>query len=263
MTTRTIALTALKVASAATDLLAGRRPGPRVLIYHQVGAATGLELNVRLERFLDQLKWMREYGQVVHLEATLDGSDGHDSYVITFDDGYADVFHHAFPLLRRHHTPFTLFLTTEPIETGESLRPADDAAPLTWQQVEEMVATGLVTIGAHTHSHPDLRSCSDDRVADEIGRSNDIIERRLGGRPDHFAYPWGYWSGSAHAAVRESYETAFLGSGPPIGSDPDPHLLSRLPVMASDTAWMFRRRMWGGFRLEDRARRMLKGYRGP
>jgi peptidoglycan/xylan/chitin deacetylase (PgdA/CDA1 family) len=182
--------------------------------------------------------------------------------VLTFDDGYLGVWRHAFPVLRDLSAPFTLYLTTLPIETGAPLHSGADQ-PLTWQVVCTMMESGLVTLGAHTHSHPDLRHASESEVREELEISDALIEARTGQRPEHFAYPWGYWSQSAHTSVRDRYETAALGSGPADMRGLDQGRFHRVPVLGTDTAWAFQRRMFGGFRLEDRLRRGLKNYRGP
>ena len=79
--------------------------------------------------------------------------------VLTFDDGFEDVYDNAFPLLRERGIPFVLYLSTLPIETGEPLNlHYPEARPLMWDQINEMIDSGLVTVGAHTHTHPDLRT---------------------------------------------------------------------------------------------------------
>ncbi len=42
--------------------------------------------------------------------------------VITFDDGYADNLTHALPILERFEAPFTVYVTTDMIERGDTLQ---------------------------------------------------------------------------------------------------------------------------------------------
>ena len=59
------------------------------------------------------------------------------------------------------------------------------------------------------------------------------------------------------------YETAVLGSGPPLDGATDPLKIPRVPVQLSDGVVWFKRKLKGGFRLEDKLRRRYKGYIGP
>ena len=257
---------AAKLAFAAADPFFGDFPGPRILIYHQIGAGLGRQMEVTREAFAYQLDWLVANGSVVGLDEAIAqrGQAGDNRrYVLTFDDGYDDFYRFGFPELVKRDLPFTLYLTTNPVETGEPLLTGGKADPRTWAQIEAMYGTGKMAIAAHTHRHDDLRDLDADAVAADLAVCDDIIEQRLGERPRHFAYPWGYWSATADAAVRRRYATATLGSGPGITEDADLHQLNRVPVQLSDTALFFRRKMRSGLRLEDIVRRRLKGYEGP
>ena len=156
--TKEMARIAAKSVFAAADLFFGSWPGPRILIYHQIGAGSGRQMDLAPDIFRGHVDWLQSQGRIVGLGDALSGADDLDAdrtFVLTFDDGYADFYENAFPYLRDRGIPFTLYLTSGHIETGEPLH-ADDR-PLTWDMVVEMVETGLVTLGAHTHTHPDLR----------------------------------------------------------------------------------------------------------
>ena len=72
-----------------------------------------------------------------------------------------------------------------------SVVPRDSAlAPLTWDEVDALRATGLIEFGAHTHTHPILSRCTPARQEEELRTSRDILRARLG-RADLFAYPNG------------------------------------------------------------------------
>lgn len=256
---------ASKFVFATADLVVPNPEGPRLLIYHQVGAGTGREMEVTVADFQFQLEWLLSECEVVDLESALDRWSEADSdrlVVLTFDDGYADTFSVAFPLMEEKGIPFTVYLATNQLETGPAtLR--DPAAPLSWDQVNTMVSSGLCTVGAHTHSHQDLRSVTLEQVEEELGTSDRIIQERTGIVPRHFAYPWGYWSKTADGPVRARYQSAVLGGSPTSNRPLDRHLIPRFPVQLSDGQHFFPTRLRSGLLVEERVRRAIRGYRGP
>ncbi len=257
----------LKTAAVAIDPVLGSLPGPRILIYHQVGVDYGREMEVSTASFMQQLDWIDRNGEVVDLATAIDrrGESNADKlFVLTFDDGFVDLHRNAYPLLKERGLPFTLYLTTNPIEAGEPLDARYGAAlPLTWDQVNEMAGTGLMTVGAHTHTHPDLRSLSPAEIETELETSNRLIEDRTGIRPRHFTYPWGWWSGEADRLVRDRYTTATLGAGPGIVAETDTFLINRIPVQRSDSSFTIGSKLAHGAPLENRIRRRVVGYDGP
>jgi peptidoglycan/xylan/chitin deacetylase (PgdA/CDA1 family) len=266
---RRLAVNSLRVASkgifASGDRLLGAYPGPRILIYHQIGAGLGRQMEVTKESFDSHIAWLLEHKTVVDLDTAIArrGEVGADRLVVlTFDDGYDDFYRLGFPVLKAHDLPFVLYLTTEPIETGKPLGPPP-ALPLTWDQVGNMASSGLMTTGAHTHRHPDLRFLSAEEAEEELSISDDLIQRRVGQAPRHFAYPYGYWSPSADGAVRAKYASATLGGGAPVTAAADPLALHRLPIQLSDGVFFFRQKLQTGLRMEESVRRLVSRYRGP
>jgi peptidoglycan/xylan/chitin deacetylase (PgdA/CDA1 family) len=247
-----------KAVFITADLILPTPRGPRILIYHQVGAGLGRQTEVTTEDFVWQLNWLAQNRQVVSLEEALERWEEEGSeklVVLTFDDGYSDTYTAAFPKLKERGFPFAIYLTTETLGYEKML---------TWKQVEEMVDTGLATVGAHTHRHRDMRYLSEQEIAEEIDRSNRIIEARIGLQPNHFAYPWGYWSATADPIVRSIYSSAVLGA-PPLAHETllDRHLIHRFPVQLTEGQVFFQSRLKGGLLLEEAVRRRLRGYNGP
>jgi peptidoglycan/xylan/chitin deacetylase (PgdA/CDA1 family) len=253
-----------KAIFAAADVFLPSPRGPRILIYHQVGAGLGRQMEVTTEDFVWQLDWLAQNRHVVGLDEALERweEEGSENLVVlTFDDGYRDVHTTAFPLLKERGMPFTLYLATRAIETGNG---HPGAEPLKWGQIEEMIASGLVTIGSHTHNHADLRALSTDEIVREIETSNELIESHFGLIPIHFAYPWGYWSVEADSIIRHHFRSAALGShsvGRIRGSDP--FQMHRVPIQLNDGTMWFSSRIRGGLLAEEALRRILRGYRGP
>jgi glycosyltransferase involved in cell wall biosynthesis len=221
----------------------------------------GREMEVSTDTFGRQLDWMQARGEIVSLEEAIErrGEPGADRlFVLTFDDGFDDVYDNAFPLLKQRRLPFTLYLTTGPIETGEPLDSRfPGARPLTWGHINEMVSSGLVTVGAHTHTHADLTTASPEVIADELDTSNGLIEERTGVGARHFTYPWGWWSPTADPLVRERYASATTGGGGAFTTTADVYRIPRIPIQKSDGMVFFRRKLLTGLRMEDIVRSRL------
>ncbi len=80
----------------------------------------------------------------------------------------------------------------EAIFAGTGIRAADyQGLMLSWQQVAELAADPLVTIGAHTVHHCRLKELPPESVRREILVSRQVIEQHIGGPVRHFAYPFG------------------------------------------------------------------------
>src|SRR5579859_480467 len=114
--------------------------------------------------------------------------------VLTFDDGFADFYTEALPILKRYAFPATLYVATAFINgtsrwlqrEGEMARPM-----LTWEQLSEISASGI-ECGGHSHSHPQLDTLSQAEAYREIAQSKSLLEHHLGQNVSSFAYPFGY-----------------------------------------------------------------------
>ncbi len=86
----------------------------------------------------------------------------------------------------------TLDACLEAIFAGTGIHAADYAGlMLDWRQVKELAVDPLVTIGAHTVHHFNLRELPGDMVRQEILASRQVISQHIGGPVRHFAYPFG------------------------------------------------------------------------
>lgn len=119
--------------------------------------------------------------------------------IITFDDGWAGGYTVAFRTLVKLNFVGTFFIYTNAIDHGQFM---------TWAQLQEMSAAGM-EIGAHTLSHPHLRSLTPDAAYKEIADSRAILEKRLNRKVTTFAYPFGeYDSATVDLVKRAGFESA-------------------------------------------------------
>lgn len=85
---------------------------------------------------------------------------------------------------------------------------------LSWEQLEEMVSSGLCTIGSHSMTHPGLTRIPKEQVLWELTESRRVIESHLPVRVKHFSYPHSMESKDIQAQIKEAgYFSATLGYG--------------------------------------------------
>lgn len=79
---------------------------------------------------------------------------------------------------------------------------------MSWRELAELATDPLVTIGAHTVTHPTLAKLTKDNVRSEMDLSRSVIEAALAVRPQHLSYPFG---DRTSAGAREFEIAAELG----------------------------------------------------
>ena len=156
--------------------------------------------------------------------------------ILTFDDGFADFFTAAFPVLEKYHFTATLYVTTAFINgtslwlshEGEGTRPM-----LTWDQLTEINAAGI-ECGGHSHCHPQLDTISPGAAQKEIVQCKRILEDRLKREVFSFAYPYGYHTATIKQLVREAGFTSACAVKYEMSSETtDAFALARLMVKPS------------------------------
>ncbi|HEX6708674.1 MAG TPA: polysaccharide deacetylase family protein [Albitalea sp.] len=184
-----------------------------ILCYHRFGTGGG-KMVVSPSAFAAQLDWLaRNDYHVVRLAELVAYLEGRQplprrSVVITIDDGYESVHRYALPLLRKHGFPATLFVYTDFVGAGDAL---------SWPQLQDLAASGLVDVQAHSKSHRNLieRPATEtdgqyrQGIETEARAPREILERRLPVQVRHYAFPYG----DANEAVlevlaRQRYELA-------------------------------------------------------
>lgn len=68
---------------------------------------------------------------------------------------------------------------------------AAERTMMTWDEVNELAAGDLISIGAHTITHPILSRISDEQARQEIVEGKRLLEQKIGRTADFFAYPNG------------------------------------------------------------------------
>jgi peptidoglycan/xylan/chitin deacetylase (PgdA/CDA1 family) len=209
---------------------------PTVLMYHSIHDATWPFFTVKPATFERQLTHLVESGcrfvSMDEVTAHVRGSKSlpANAVCLTFDDGYRDNLECALPLLERFSAPATIFVASGYVESGVT----EQGLPIcSTAEIAELAAHPLVTIGAHTHSHPRLSRLSAAAVQHEISYGRARLEEWAGKPVLHFAYPKGDFNAETVEIVRAAgFASAVTVRPQHINAGRDAMRIGRVPVDA-------------------------------
>lgn len=177
---------------------------PPILMYHRIQPGRvpdrlGRELTISPEQFAAQLAYLRSRGldgiSMQQLRERLEsGEPLASTVVLTFDDGYADQYDYALPLLHRYKDAATFYIVTENVDTPRHL---------TWDELGVMQAMGQ-DIAAHGLQHSDLSIMSPLDQARQIENSVQVLRTRLHAPVDSYGYPSGRFNRTTLQLVRRA-----------------------------------------------------------
>lgn len=256
----------LRAAETLVGLMRGY--GVRILYGHRVLDNGTAEEGLTREQFAEFVEYLQRHYRVVSLdEACQQLRSGRTIreplVVLTFDDGYADNYRNAWPVLRELGAPATVFVTTGLIGTRQRLwthevrdwlrqqpdgwdetaeevvtrlkrmptaereaameelrqklgviptEATEEERMLSVEELRELAADPLITIGAHTVHHTSLSCVQRQEAWTEIAQSADQLAHLIGQRPKLFAYPDGTSEAFGARHVQMLRELGFVGA---------------------------------------------------
>jgi len=215
----------------------------RVLCYHDVQEDVRTVADpyaLDTAQLVSQFAWLRENGfHVIGLDDVLAAREGRHALpdkalLLSFDDGYRSVYTRVFPLLKAFNYPAVVALSGRWLDVPETGtveyegRQVARSRFLSWEQVAEMSATGLVEIASHSYDlhrgipanpqndmipalvayridngvYEDERAHAA-RVRADFARNADLIKSRTGRAPRIMVWPYGRDSAQAIEIARD------------------------------------------------------------
>ena len=246
-----------------------------ILAYHNICEVREKEnyppFYVRQSLFEEQMNFLYNKGySVISLYEFLLFCEGKKQIpqkpvVLTFDDGYKNVYRHAYPILNHYRYPATIFLAaghigrTEPfpwLKLGHKLdeQQVTEWLPLSWREIYKM-NSNLITFGSHSYYHTPFRALSIDQIEMEFRRSKEYIEGKTGNQVDLFSFPF---SASnlrhkhrtkllSHMLKQYGYKAACTTRIGINKKNADPFAFNRLQINHRDSLSTFRAKVNGAY----------------
>jgi peptidoglycan/xylan/chitin deacetylase (PgdA/CDA1 family) len=216
-----------------------------ILMYHSISCTVNSrfrQFTVSPASFAEQMAYLHQHAytpmtitQYVRARSQAEVELPERPIVLTFDDGFADFFTDAFPVLKRYGFVATLYIATAFVNgTSHWLQHMGEGTRrmLTWKQLGE-ISMSNVECGAHSHSHRQLDILPLSIAQDEIVQSKRRLEDHLGREVSSFAYPFGSHTASLRRLIRDAGYTSACAVKYALSSEnTDPFALARLMVRA-------------------------------
>jgi biofilm PGA synthesis lipoprotein PgaB len=205
-----------------------------VLAYHEIAAPSDAlvpQYAVTPTTFVRHIDWLRNTGfTFVSVDEVLAARAGRATLparavLLTFDDGYASFYEHAWPMLKMLRIPAVVSVVTSWHEGSGPVslegRPVQRDRFMTWDQLRDIQASGLIELASHTHDlhhgvpgNPqgslmaaattrrydgvEQRYETDGeyaaRIAADFRRSKNLLRRRTGRDPRVWTWPYGRYN---------------------------------------------------------------------
>jgi peptidoglycan/xylan/chitin deacetylase (PgdA/CDA1 family) len=253
---------------------------PVVLCYHRVLPRSGdtqlPRYAVTPQQFREQMSLLAAEGfQTLTLDEFRAAASGAAQFpprpaLVTFDDGFADIYLNAWPIARELGIKLNLFLCTglitgaevEGLNQSESAQAANTEfadlwQPLAWAAIREMQQSG-VGLGFHSHTHRHHGRLSLSEIAADARNGLAVLQNKVGIKPTAFAFPYGHhgsYSSQAISTLKQHGLEIFFTTEMDRTSFPSPGPISRLVIHPEDDIQSFRRKLYGGYDWVGKLRR--------
>lgn len=215
--------------------------GIPVLMYHSIDYKKNNPLIMPKEQFREQMKYLKDNGYTtLTLNELFSFFENNTpvpdkSVVLTFDDGYADNYTNAFPIIKEFGFKATVFMITDTVDKS--------GAYLNSTQLKEMDAYGF-DVESHTLDHEELSKLSYAQQLNELKKSKLFLEKLLNKQVSYIAYPVGKYNKETVKAAQEAgYKMAFTTNGTWADKTDGIYTLDRVYISAEAPKVEFIRRL--------------------
>ena len=173
-----------------------------ILMYHAVSDNTWGDstLFVSINNFEKQMKYLNDNGFTTLFLSEIDSAKNYDKpIIITFDDGYKNIYDYAYPILKNYNLKSSFYLISDWMDGDTYISP---------EIAVELDKSNLFEIGVHTKTHVKLATLDYDNQYNEIIGSKNTLEKLLNKKINTIAYPYGSYNKDTINITKSSFDYA-------------------------------------------------------
>jgi peptidoglycan/xylan/chitin deacetylase (PgdA/CDA1 family) len=200
--------------------------------------------------------------------------------VVTFDDGFESVHRYALPVLVEFQVPATLFVSTAYLDSSDPFpfdewgvrhfqeAPQETYRPMSLKQCGQIADSGVLQLGAHTHTHRDFRNRPEEFLSD-LEQCVEFLRHEFALTRIPFAFPFGSpGRGFAGTALARAARRAGVACGlttDPMLVDPrsDPFTWGRFNAFAWDNSASLAAKLDGWYSWAPLCKRRIASWCRP
>ena len=173
-----------------------------ILMYHAVsdnpwGDTT---LFVSIKNFELQMKYLYDNGYNTLFLNEIDSAKNYDKpIIVTFDDGYKNIYDYAYPILKKYNIKSSFYLISDWMDGDTYITP---------EMAVELDKSNLFEIGVHTRTHVKLGTLDYDTQYNEIIESKNTLEKLLNKKITTIAYPYGSYNKDTINITKSAFDYA-------------------------------------------------------
>lgn len=172
------------------------KPESIVICYHGI-SQENWNFNISISDFENQINYLKKNFI----------SKGRQNFLITFDDGYEDLYKYRNEITHLGIKPIVFVLSNPEHVNREELD--NDKKLLSTNQIKELINLGW-EIGLHSATHPDLTTLDNAGLKKEIFDAKGVLERKISRKVNCFAYSKGRYNNEVLKMVEKAgFKMAF------------------------------------------------------
>lgn len=181
-----------------------------ILMYHSI-SDDNKNNSVSIKNFDNQMKLLKKLSYKSFNLKDLDRINDNKSFILTFDDGYENIFLNAMPIIKKYNFKATCFVVSNLIgqlnywDRNESHY--SKLKLMNKEQITEWIKNGF-EVGSHTHEHKNLVDLKNQDLVYQISYPIEFIKKNFNEKIVSFAYPYGSYNQASKDIVKNKYKYA-------------------------------------------------------